>query len=157
MSGPSNANVENKIQKNANDTSDTNNTNDTNTEPQRSDRIYYYGCDGYDDFGWGCVYRNTQTVLARGGVPVPTIPKMMQTLGVPINRSHSRLMWIEPVDAKKLIPWTTRLIAYAPDPSLARPRMARTTWDDFDRVYASESDMHVVIMSACVKKNYMLI
>ena len=39
---------------------------------ESSFRVYAYGDDGVDDFGWGCSYRNIMTVLAASGRTVPS-------------------------------------------------------------------------------------
>ena len=46
------------------------------------DKIYYYNCDGFDDRGWGCVYRCLQTLLENIDMKVPTILEIMRFLNI---------------------------------------------------------------------------
>ncbi|KAI4497254.1 hypothetical protein M0802_007738 [Mischocyttarus mexicanus] len=47
---------------------------------------WHYGCDGFNDRGWGCGYRTLQTICSwiiintNLGKEVPSIPKIQQTL-----------------------------------------------------------------------------
>ena len=80
---------------------------------------YYYKRQGFDDRGWGCVYRCAQTVMATLGYAqhdpevrmpdgnklkllMPHIPDMMYVLGVPHSASPKQ-MWIEPKQVRDLL------------------------------------------------------
>jgi len=58
-------------------------------------QIHHYCCDGYDDTGWGCVYRNTQSILSYLNKDVPSIPQMLDFFNKP-HDGHGSKMWIEP-------------------------------------------------------------
>lgn len=92
---------------------------------------YFYGCDGEADHGWGCVWRCTQGFLARMGCQVPPLRDLMRTLGVPLDPARPRSMWIEPIDARRLLPFPTRLVIYGDERYAGR--MARTAWRDADQ------------------------
>ncbi len=94
--------------------------------------LFYYGSDGFNDHGWGCVYRCLQSLLSRRGHPVPAIPDIMSHLSVPLQRDNPRSMWIEPKDVKTLVPERTQLVLYASDIASAQRRMMHTEWSDAD-------------------------
>ena len=91
---------------------------------------YYYGCDGFRDEGWGCVYRCIQAMLHTLGEEVLSLPSMMRTLGIDHAPQNPTSMWIEPVDAKTfLVNAPTELALYMSDASQVH-RMRRTTPED---------------------------
>jgi len=105
-----------------------------------SDRVFYYGCDGFNDFGWGCVYRCLQTLLHMRGHAVPSVPDIMAHLSIPLNPQSHRSMWIEPNDVRDLIPEHTELAIYAPNTRVAAMRMVRTSIHDAETVFASPDE-----------------
>ena len=101
------------------------------------DRVFYYGCDGFNDFGWGCVYRCLQTLLGIRRHAVPSVPDIMAHLAIPLDRQNPRSMWIEPNDVRGLIPERTELVIYAPNERVATRRMTRTSMQDAEHLFAS--------------------
>ncbi len=104
-------------------------------------RIFRYGDGGENDHGWGCVYRNTQTVLREMGVETPpSIARMMAKLGISPSKNQQE-MWIEPPDANTFIQHVTgrRLsqVAYPSSRSIDRISM-RYGGTDFEIVEQSE-------------------
>ena len=92
--------------------------------PQHVITPYYYGCDGFQDTGWGCVYRCVQTILRALDLNVPSLPGMMKQLNVPHTPADPTRMWIEPSDAQTLIPVETELALYLQtDPGQRMRRM----------------------------------
>lgn len=66
-------------------------------------RVWGYGDQGEDDRGYGCVYRNVQTLLHMlTRTRPPPIRTLRWILGVPWS-DNKRQMWIEPRDAALLI------------------------------------------------------
>ncbi len=122
-----------------------------NTAP---DRLFYYGVDGHSDHGWGCVYRAAQNMFyALGMDPVPTLPDMMDDLGVP-RTAEGRERWIEPLQAKELMRlycargtlflgrYEPVLVALTPQPA----RMLRTELGDLDRVHSDWRGFHADVV-----------
>lgn len=67
---------------------------------------YHYGIDGFPDDGWGCVYRNLQTVIGALGWPVPTMPTLLQYFGKQelfARGVRGSDIWIEPPDAARFL------------------------------------------------------
>jgi len=69
-------------------------------------KVYHYECDGIDDCGWGCVYRNIQTVISainyfnnESNKSVPSITDMTLFFGKPLIITKKISMWIEPHQA----------------------------------------------------------
>ena len=99
---------------------------------------YYYSCDGYNDEGWGCVYRCAQAMLHTLGETVPSLPDMMSQLGIAYTPENVKLMWIEPIDVKQLVNAPTELAIYTEHESHSS-RMLRTTLEDADvRLHTGE-------------------
>lgn len=73
--------------------------------------LYRYHSDGMNDFSWGCVYRNFQTLLLEMDIPVPSLRECMQYVLSPekANLDYSDLvgskrhLWIEPHDLAAFI------------------------------------------------------
>lgn len=113
------------------------------------ERVYFYGCDGVDDWGWGCVYRCAQTLLAAMGRPVPSLDQMMDMIGIdPAAAGRDR--WIEPKQVRDLV-GTLRprvaldLVGWIPSPA-AVSRMRRTHLDDFDRIVGDWRYFHAAVV-----------
>ena len=84
--------------------------------------MYHYCCDGHDDRGWGCVYRNIQTLLAfyrasyqtttgakkytnavvHGNSAIPELYEITNFFGKNTD-SKGTSMWIEPWQASKFL------------------------------------------------------
>ena len=58
---------------------------------------YHYGCDGFDDAGWGCGFRTVQSILSwlSPQEPPPSIPELQRLLG----HSAGTRTWIGVQDA----------------------------------------------------------
>ncbi len=114
--------------------------------------IYRYGSQGINDHGWGCVYRNVQTLRKLNGLSVPTISEIQTQTGID-PRGRGTELWIEPVDAKQFLPWHKGLVLYTSLPVTdVAPRLLRTSADDFDTVYTSADDAEVYLRS-CLNDN----
>ena len=105
--------------------------------------IYHYGSQGIRDEGWGCVYRNIQTMRAMNNMTIPTISTMQADIGID-PRGQGRALWIEPVDARRYFPPNNKLVLYttAPNPE---SYMLRTKLSDFDRVLLLFHDFHTAV------------
>ena len=80
-------------------------------------RVFYYGCDGTDDYGWGCVYRNIQTVCSACEVDVPNVEDIAQYLAVDITHPCIQKRWIEPPEATRFLKSVgveTKAVEYSP-------------------------------------------
>lgn len=93
--------------------------------------VYQDPRDELDDRGWGCVWRNAQTVIAAMGFSPPSLDQMMARLG--IARTAGRPIqeyWIEPHQAQVVIePYSAhgarleaRLYKFGDPPSIRRFR-----------------------------------
>lgn len=108
--------------------------------------VYGYGDQGLDDSGWGCVYRNVQSLLSLFFETVPTLPQMREMLGIPFS-TNAREMWIEPDEAQqllfKLVPEIrTTSVIYSPLGS------TRTHAYAAERIYECLLDFHRTICSS---------
>ncbi len=62
---------------------------------------YYYNCDGYNDIGWGCVYRNLQTLISfinykyNLNYNIPSINILLLFFNKQ-NIINKQKLWIEP-------------------------------------------------------------
>lgn len=64
-------------------------------------KVYRYHSEGYDDFGWGCVYRNAQTMLRALKREVPALPDLTRAVGSGdewLLTPGKACSWIEPHD-----------------------------------------------------------
>ena len=57
---------------------------------------YHYGDQGFNDYGWGCSYRNAQTVASALGHEVPTMEDLLGVYGLDRRKLAARKLWIEP-------------------------------------------------------------
>lgn len=117
--------------------------------------IYHYGSQGIRDEGWGCVYRNIQTMRAMNNMTIPTISTMQADIGID-PRGQGRALWIEPVDARRYFPPNNKLVLYttAPNPE---SYMLRTKLSDFDRVLRSTTDTDAFLSRCLANKRQVLI
>ena len=71
--------------------------------------LYQYGDEGYNDHGFGCVYRNIQSIvsclsLKDPSVTVPNIREMIREIkGPDFEKLPAVERWIEPIDACQYI------------------------------------------------------
>ena len=97
--------------------------------------------DMIEDSGWGCVWRNVQTVIASRGLQPPSVSFMMRWLGVGHSPDSPRSMWIEPQDAAKLlapfVQLTPRLVSFLDPP---------TQSEDCAQLYERVDDGRQVLM-----------
>lgn len=108
-----------------------------NTTPSR---VFYYGCQGVDDTGWGCVYRSGQTLMFAMGYHVPHIMDMVDTLHIPRDAT-GRSRWIEPHDLRTYLPGFHLLGLH-----LDRKRMLRTHIQDFSGIASDWHQFHDQIL-----------
>ncbi len=118
-------------------------------------KIYRYGSQGFDDYGWGCVYRNVQTLLALSDLPVPSIPEMQTQLGIDPTL-FGRNLWIEPVDVRQYLPWRVSLALYTKLAN-AEPHMLRTKTKDFDHTFRDEEETESFLLSRLKENTNILI
>lgn len=115
-------------------------------------KVYHYKCDGFDDTGFGCVYRNAQTCMSALGLdPVPDIQTLLKYFHGPTIMAGYRSMpamklWLEPYDvglyfSSELPQYNTHSFCYSPTVDMVHlschrtPRCAYTshnTFYDFD-------------------------
>ena len=72
-------------------------------------KTYHYGDNGINDNGWGCSYRNIQTIISsykkyyNPSVIIPTLREILRFFKKNIQSSKSRELWIEPYDIAKYL------------------------------------------------------
>ena len=113
-----------------------------------SPHVYGYGDGGFEDGGFGCSYRNAQTLLGALGIPekdIPSVREMMASLNVAFDRGRPLSdMWIEPFQIRDLVRAITgrRLRALVVGSlAVAESRMRNVPRDYDDHVPAVE-DLH---------------
>lgn len=118
------------------------------------DKVFGYGDEGCDDYGWGCVYRGIQTIRRVNGLPHLTVPEMRAKCGLLAPTDSVQQLWIEPGDARKhgLLPAAPTHVAYIPqaqDPKAFLRRGAqRTAMDDFDHVLRKREEFEAYLTGA---------
>lgn len=65
-------------------------------------KTYYYGSGGVMDHGWGCSYRNAQTVAAAMGKAVPSMKDLLGVFDLQ-KVAPGRKRWIEPLQVGVLL------------------------------------------------------
>ena len=113
-------------------------------------KVYHYGKNGVNDHGWGCVYRNIQTIQSLNNLPVTSIATMQKEIGIDSNKS-GRDLWIEPVDARKYLPENKSLALFT---SINNPEsyMLRTKLSDFDQIFEDKQKTKNFLLS-CLENN----
>ncbi|ETO22645.1 hypothetical protein RFI_14547 [Reticulomyxa filosa] len=75
-------------------------------------KVYRYYSDGQNDYGWGCVYRNAQTLLEVMNITTPQLLELVEffldesvakDVGSNSLKAESRGLWIEPHDVEDYI------------------------------------------------------
>ena len=67
-------------------------------------KIYRYGDDNINDSGWGCSYRNIQTILScykkyyNKNIDIPVIQEIVSFFKKNIDSENIRDLWIEPLE-----------------------------------------------------------
>lgn len=65
-------------------------------------KYYHYGCQDFNDAGFGCTYRNLQTLMYWLNIPVPHITTLLEyffkNYATIIENKQTRKLWIEPYD-----------------------------------------------------------
>ncbi len=67
-------------------------------------KIYRYGDDNINDSGWGCSYRNIQTILScykkyyNKNIDIPLIQEIVSFFKKNIDSENIRDLWIEPLE-----------------------------------------------------------
>jgi len=73
------------------------------------DKVYRYHTNGFDDYRWGSIYRNIQTVLHYFLGETPKLPEIVKECGVnwsadePISWENRRDLRLKPHDAKAVL------------------------------------------------------
>ena len=118
-------------------------------------RVYGYGDNGFEDGGFGCSYRNAQTLLGALGVrdgEIPSVRDMMVSLGVEFDRGRPLSdMWIEPLQIRDLVHAIAgrRLRALvAGSLPLAESRMLRNVPAQYDGHVPAVEDLHGMIRAS---------
>ena len=113
-------------------------------------KVYHYGKNDVKDYGWGCVYRNVQTIQSLNDLPVSSIASMQNEIGIDSSMS-GRNLWIEPVDARRYFPWDETLTLYS---SVDDPEsyMLRTKKSDFDEIFKTRAETKKFLLS-CLENN----
>ena len=101
--------------------------------------VYGYGDQQMQDGGYGCTYRNIQTVLGSLGVgstDMPSVLALMAQAGKTYAPHDVQSMWIEPIQAKRLIAHYTgktfQTCLYRTSIHEASKRMLRNIPSDYD-------------------------
>ena len=72
-------------------------------------KTYHYGDNGINDNGWGCSYRNIQTIIScykryyNPSITTPTLSEILVFFKKKIKSSKSRELWIEPYDISRYL------------------------------------------------------
>ena len=122
-------------------------------------KIYHYNCDGFDDTGFGCVYRNAQTCLHATGAlsKVPTVQSLIVYFHGP--RALDRYttlspvtLWIEPYDVYLYLKSTTnntplpQNLCYSPTAEMvytACHRTPRFVYDSSNTLFVFEKYLEI--------------
>lgn len=112
--------------------------------------IYRYGSQGVNDHGWGCTYRNVQTLRKLKGLSVPTLSEIQTQVGID-PRGRGTELWIEPIDAKQFLPSYNELVLYKTVEDVT-PHLLRTSVEDFNAVYRNANDAEAYLMSCLNNK-----
>ena len=109
-------------------------------------RIYGYGDQGIDDSGYGCVYRNLQSLMSLFTKSIPTIPELRELLGIPFSR-NARRMWIEPPEAEELF---RALVPHVPTKSVIYAKHKTPRFDLYPHrnIYRDPIDFHNFLCSS---------
>lgn len=63
--------------------------------------LYHYKIDGFDDCGYGCSYRNIQTILSaysnKKNIVIPKIEDILKYFNQNYKKMYHKQLWIEPV------------------------------------------------------------
>ena len=120
-----------------------------------SPRVYGYGDGGFEDGGFGCSYRNAQTLLGALGIPekdIPSVREMMASLNVAFDRGRPLSdMWIEPLQVRDLVrAMTGRKLRALVVGSLAvaESRMLRNVPEDYDDHVPVVEDLHDLLRAS---------
>lgn len=118
----------------------------TEVVPKLSYTTYHYGDCDVVDHGWGCSYRNAQTLSSALKIdPVPTVQEMLAVYGLslPTGGRGKRYLWIEPPQVKhilyKLRGIRCHTLLFTQQDQLFR--MLRSTPSDFDRQVTTKEDL----------------
>ena len=101
--------------------------------------IYGYGDQRTQDHGYGCTYRNIQTMLGILGVTlVPTVRELMSDMNIAYTPQFKQRMWIEPIQAKELIERYTgkkmMTALYTKDTQKAQRRILRNLSSEYQHI-----------------------
>lgn len=106
---------------------------------------YHYGDQNIADQGWGCSYRNAQTLAsALGAKKVPTLPDILSLFGLSLPKkgdTGGQELWIEPPQVAK----TMRSLCGIDSTTLVHARSLR----DFERDWMLKSKL--ADFDACIE------
>ena len=108
--------------------------------------IYHYGSQGINDHGWGCVYRNIQTIRKLSGMSVPSIEDIQTASGIDPALSGSDL-WIEPKQAIPFLPGYNTLNLYRAVTDVS-PYLLRTSMTDFNHVFQTPAETESFLLKS---------
>lgn len=109
--------------------------------------IYHYGSQGINDHGWGCVYRNIQTICQMTGTtPVPSIQDIQKASGINPDLSGTDL-WIEPKQAMPFLPGYNTLNLYRTVTDVS-PYLLRTSMTDFNHVFQTPAETEYFLLES---------
>tara|TARA_Y100000389_G_scaffold26052_1_gene22483 strand:- start:333 stop:887 length:555 start_codon:yes stop_codon:yes gene_type:complete len=70
-------------------------------------KIYHYKIDNFNDCGFGCSYRNIQTILSayslNHNIIIPTIEELLSYFNTDYINLCNKQLWIEPLDISKYL------------------------------------------------------
>lgn len=110
---------------------------------------YHYGDQGVQDHGWGCSYRNAQTVASYMRATVPSLPDMLSIFNLEKVYKHGgKRLWIEPPQVAHVLRVLSRIdsttLVFARTKGglrmFEKHGMVRSTLEDFDNQLEGEYD-----------------
>lgn len=70
-------------------------------------KIYHYKIDNFNDCGFGCSYRNIQTILSayslENNINIPNIEELLKYFNPNYKNMYNKQLWIEPLDISKYL------------------------------------------------------
>lgn len=100
----------------------------------------HYNCDGYDDQGWGCVYRSAQNALLACGVDPPELAEMRAALRG--GETRPRRLWVEPGELPPALPPGVRCERLA----ASGPGMRSSGEADYDTLFCEPENAARVLV-----------
>jgi hypothetical protein len=134
------------------------------------DRIYAYGCGGYHDAGFGCLYRCVQTLRHHYRLKFRSVQDMLLQVhdknpiqvGRDVAAGRTQDLWAEPSDARALLPeLALTIFVYARGGRSAAGRLlaanpARATLREYDQVVRDPYLLRTIVAMS-LERNHPLI